>query len=146
MTKEEVNDLTLQETEEALAACRTYTCSLGSFTELTVAALLAGRLCEHREGLEPSGLTDLPADHDYKELERCIEAIDISLTDKQRAALTDIFESAYWFQNTLRGRTMQRVIIESPYAGEIDKNTAYARRCMRDSLDRGEAPFASHLL
>ena len=41
---------------------------------------------------------------------------------------------------------MQRVIIESPYAGEVDKNTAYARQCMRDSLDRGEAPYASHLL
>ena len=41
---------------------------------------------------------------------------------------------------------MQRVIIESPYAGEVDKNTAYARQCMRDCLDRGEAPYASHLL
>ena len=41
---------------------------------------------------------------------------------------------------------MQLVIIESPYAGEIDKNTAYARQCMRDCLDRGEAPYASHLL
>ena len=41
---------------------------------------------------------------------------------------------------------MRRVIIESPYAGDTTSNIAYARRCMADSLARGEAPFASHLL
>jgi hypothetical protein len=41
---------------------------------------------------------------------------------------------------------VKRVIIESPYAGNVAVNLAYARRCMSDSLDRGEAPFASHLL
>ena len=41
---------------------------------------------------------------------------------------------------------MTLVIIESPYAGDIKTNTRYARACMRDSLERGEAPFASHLL
>jgi hypothetical protein len=41
---------------------------------------------------------------------------------------------------------MRLVIIESPYAGDIDRNVAYARACMRDSLERGEAPIASHLL
>lgn len=41
---------------------------------------------------------------------------------------------------------MRRVILESPYAGDIEKNTAYARLCLRDSLKRGEAPLASHLL
>ncbi len=41
---------------------------------------------------------------------------------------------------------MKLVIIESPYAGDIETNTDYARRCMRDSLERGEAPIASHLL
>lgn len=41
---------------------------------------------------------------------------------------------------------MRLVIIESPYAGFIDINTAYARRCLRDCLLRGEAPIASHLL
>ena len=39
-----------------------------------------------------------------------------------------------------------RVIIESPYAGDIERNTLYARRAMRDSIERGEAPLASHLL
>lgn len=41
---------------------------------------------------------------------------------------------------------MKLVIIESPYAGEVEANVAYARACMRDSLNRGEAPIASHLL
>lgn len=41
---------------------------------------------------------------------------------------------------------MKRVIIESPYAGDIEANVEYARACIRDSLERGEAPIASHLL
>jgi hypothetical protein len=41
---------------------------------------------------------------------------------------------------------MRLVIVESPYAGDIEKNTEYARLCVRDSLMRGEAPIASHLL
>lgn len=41
---------------------------------------------------------------------------------------------------------MRRVILESPYAGDVEKNVAYARACVRDSLARGEAPIASHLL
>lgn len=39
-----------------------------------------------------------------------------------------------------------RVVIESPYAGDVEANVAYARRCMLDSLGRGEAPFLGHLL
>lgn len=39
---------------------------------------------------------------------------------------------------------MMLVIIESPYAGEVEANLTYLRRCMRDCLLRGEAPFASH--
>ena len=38
------------------------------------------------------------------------------------------------------------VILESPYAGDVTTNEVYARDCMRDSLLRGEAPYASHLL
>ena len=38
------------------------------------------------------------------------------------------------------------VIIESPYAGDVEKNVEYARLCVRDSLMRGESPIASHLL
>lgn len=38
------------------------------------------------------------------------------------------------------------VIIETPYAGDVEANIKFARACMRDSLLRGEYPLASHLL
>lgn len=41
---------------------------------------------------------------------------------------------------------MKRVILESPYAGDIEGNVTYARECVRHSLSLGEAPIASHLL
>lgn len=41
---------------------------------------------------------------------------------------------------------MKRVILESPYAGDVERNINYARLCVKDSLNRGEAPIASHLL
>lgn len=46
---------------------------------------------------------------------------------------------------------MRRVILESPCAGSKedgtwDRNIAYARACLLDSLSRGERPLASHLL
>lgn len=37
-----------------------------------------------------------------------------------------------------------RTIIESPYAGEVALNVRYLQSCLRDSLLRGEAPYASH--
>ena len=41
---------------------------------------------------------------------------------------------------------MRLVILESPYAGDVVRNVAYARKALRDCLLRGEAPYASHLL
>jgi len=41
---------------------------------------------------------------------------------------------------------MKRVIIESRYAGDIERHLAYARACLADSVGRGEAPIAFHLL
>jgi hypothetical protein len=41
---------------------------------------------------------------------------------------------------------MLRVQIESPFAGDVETNTTYARAALRHSLDLGEAPYASHLL
>ena len=41
---------------------------------------------------------------------------------------------------------MRLVIVESPFAGEVEANIAFARACMLDCLRRGEAPFASHML
>lgn len=41
---------------------------------------------------------------------------------------------------------MKRVILESPFAGDVDLNLRYARACMADCLALSEAPFASHAL
>lgn len=41
---------------------------------------------------------------------------------------------------------LRRVIVESPFAGDVRANVEYARSCIRDCLLRGETPFASHLL
>lgn len=41
---------------------------------------------------------------------------------------------------------MKPVIIESPYAGEVTRNLAYARAAMADAIKRGEAPLAPHLI
>lgn len=41
---------------------------------------------------------------------------------------------------------MKLVILESPYAGDVEANLTYARSALADSLKRGEAPIASHLL
>ena len=49
-------------------------------------------------------------------------------------------------RKNMSDRALKLVIIESPYAGDIERNLKYARACMADSLRRGEMPFASHLL
>lgn len=41
---------------------------------------------------------------------------------------------------------MKLVIVESPYAGDVQTNIEYARKCVKDSLMYNEAPIASHLL
>lgn len=42
---------------------------------------------------------------------------------------------------------MKKVIVESPYNGEVELNEAYAELAMRDCLlNYNEAPYASHLL
>ena len=41
---------------------------------------------------------------------------------------------------------MRLVIIESPFAGDVEKNLRYARAAMADCIRRGEAPYASHAL
>lgn len=46
----------------------------------------------------------------------------------------------------MQNREWRLVIVESPYAGNIEFNVNYARRCITDCLRRGEAPIASHLL
>lgn len=42
---------------------------------------------------------------------------------------------------------VKKVVIESPYSGDIPTNIEYLLECMHDSYYiRGEAPYASHLL
>jgi hypothetical protein len=41
---------------------------------------------------------------------------------------------------------MRRVVLESPYKGDVMTNLRYAKACVRDCIRRGEAPIASHLL
>lgn len=41
---------------------------------------------------------------------------------------------------------LTRVVVESPFAGEVARNIRYVRACLRDCLLRGEAPIASHAL
>lgn len=47
-------------------------------------------------------------------------------------------------------RNMKRVVVESPYAGDVDQiqmNEIYARLAMHDCLvNHNESPYASHLL
>jgi hypothetical protein len=38
------------------------------------------------------------------------------------------------------------VVIETPYRGDVPLHLRYLRACMRDSIMRGEAPYASHHL
>lgn len=45
-----------------------------------------------------------------------------------------------------KDKPVPKVIVESPYAGDIKRNIDYARACLRDCFMRGEYPFASHLL
>lgn len=39
---------------------------------------------------------------------------------------------------------MKLVIIESPYKGDVERNKLYLRACIRDCINRGESPYASH--
>lgn len=43
-------------------------------------------------------------------------------------------------------KTPERVVIESPWRGNRRRNLAYLLACMKDSFERGEAPFASPAL
>lgn len=43
-------------------------------------------------------------------------------------------------------RPKRLVVVESPFAGDVEANKTYARACVHDCLQRGEAPLASHLL
>jgi hypothetical protein len=45
-----------------------------------------------------------------------------------------------------RESRLRRVVLESPYSGDVERNVRYARQCLCHSVMLGEAPIASHLL
>lgn len=45
-----------------------------------------------------------------------------------------------------KAHQMRRVVLESPFQGDVQANLTYARACLRDCLSRGESPIASHCL
>lgn len=45
---------------------------------------------------------------------------------------------------TAPARSRRRVVVESPYAGDVDLHMRYLRACLLDCLARGESPIASH--
>lgn len=55
-------------------------------------------------------------------------------------------ETSHPVPDLAKPKTYRRVIVESPFAGDVETNTAYARAALHDCLSRGEAPLASHLL
>ena len=59
-------------------------------------------------------------------------------------------EMSHDLLDKISGDKLAPVLIESPLASEtiegVVRNKKYARACMRDSLAKGEAPYASHLL
>jgi hypothetical protein len=54
--------------------------------------------------------------------------------------------TAIEWRHTLAPHQMRRVILESPFAGDVEADINYARACVRDALWRGETPLAWHLL
>jgi hypothetical protein len=53
---------------------------------------------------------------------------------------------AQWGREKVAHVARPIVIVESPFAGNVELNLAYARAALHDCLLRGEAPFASHTI
>lgn len=41
---------------------------------------------------------------------------------------------------------MRRVVVESPFAGDLARNAKYLDACLADCFSRNESPYASHAL
>jgi len=55
-----------------------------------------------------------------------------------------VSEAPATLATTRKARSFRRVILESPFAGDVDRNLRYLRACIRDCLQRGDSPYASH--
>jgi hypothetical protein len=93
------------------------------------------------------------------EIRQCTEALDLANSSLRWAEMNNKQQIAKksencarcaqrlisLFTNYIKKYRMPRVVIESPYAGDVALNIKYACACVHDSLSRGEAPYASHL-
>lgn len=78
------------------------------------------------------------------ETERAMDAITEALSGADKPRIEDLAKAAP--NGIVRvAPPMQRVVVESPYAGDIAANTAYAQTACKDCMRKGEIPFASHL-
>jgi hypothetical protein len=46
--------------------------------------------------------------------------------------------------NLRKPEDFKLIVIESPFAGDTTYNLGYLKRCVRDAIERGESPYASH--
>lgn len=81
--------------------------------------------------------------------------VEINVQDIVRPIIRHMIERAIWdslgmFPFMLNEQPQRLVVIESPFGHPtkvgMEENAAYGRQCMLDSIKRGEAPYASHLL
>jgi hypothetical protein len=82
--------------------------------------------------------------------------VDVNVQDLVRPIISKMIENLIRdhllgvFPFMLETRPQRLVVIESPFGHPtkvgMEENAAYARQAMLDSLKRGEAPYASHLL
>jgi hypothetical protein len=105
---------------------------------------IESRVKATRDAVEPTRLDPEPAGSRWGTLIENIENIQNRKQDKEVAVLTEAMVNAA--SQAAIDSLKVLVILESPYAGDVLKNEEYARAAMRDSLLRGEAPMASHLL
>ena len=66
-----------------------------------------------------------------------------------RLGFTNLTYAYGMYVKELEKKQMQqktRTFIASPYRGDIERNQAYLIECMQDSIDKGEAPFAPHMM
>lgn len=82
-------------------------------------------------------LKALKSDHDHKFI----------FTKGRRTGfnfLTKNYINKFAEENKMQQRT--RTFVASPFRGDVEVNQAYLIECMQDSIDRGEAPFAPHMM
>lgn len=115
---------------------------------------LANEHEEHHALLSGERWTDRDSDAQRTALDqraRARQAVDGLLSlpaEALQSALAGNRELAARFDRLLAERTGARpiVIVESPYAGNVEENLRYARAAVRQCAKAGMVPLASHLL